>query len=138
MKQIALAFAAFFMLSGRSGTAQQETSLYGRKWMLEKVLVDSGMQRISAQRAFIKFDEKNSAGGNAGCNTFGSRISAKGNLITIRDIFSTKMFCEDIQLTEDAFLKQLGKVTRYEIKGKDLCLYQDKTLVLAFREERNI
>ena len=66
-------------------------------------------------------------------NTYGPKQSI--DLINISTIFSTKMFCEETQQTEDAFFKQLEKVNRFEIKGKTLMLYRDKELLLEFVSE---
>lgn len=87
-------------------------------------------------KAFIKFDEgKKSAGGNGSCNSFGSTATVNNNEISFTHIFSTKMYCEDVQKTEDAFLTQLGKVNRFEIQDKKLLLYQDRIILLEFMSE---
>lgn len=83
------------------------TSLYETKWLLKKIYTDAGIQEVQT-KAFIKFDEvKKSAGGNGSCNNFGSSTTISGNDVTFKNIFSTKMYCQDVQKTEDTFLKQL-------------------------------
>lgn len=106
--------------------------LYETKWSLQKIHADAGIE-LTQTKAFIKFDEaKKSAGGNGSCNSFGSSTTINGHAITFRNIFSTKMYCEEVQKTEDVYFKQLGKVNRFEIKGKNLLLYNDKDLLLEF------
>lgn len=108
------------------------TALYETKWSLQKIYIDGGIEAVQT-KAFIQFDEvKKSAGGNGSCNSFGSSTTISGNAITFKNIFSTKMYCEEVQKIEDAYFKQLGKVNRFEIKGKNLLLYNDKDLVLEF------
>jgi heat shock protein HslJ len=71
-------------------------------------------------------------GGNGSCNSFGSTASVNGNEVSFKNIFSTKMYCEQVQQIENIFLGSLGKVTRYEIKDNSLFLYGDKNLLLEF------
>ena len=124
-------FSAFIMK--KKNHIQQ--SLYDTKWSLKKIHSETGVDEV-VTKAFIKFnDAKNSAGGNGSCNSFGSTAVVSGNAISIKDIFSTKMYCEGVQQTEDAFFKQLAKVNRFEVKGKALTLYLDKNVLLEFESE---
>jgi heat shock protein HslJ len=110
-------------------------SLYETKWLLKKISKAGNLQDVNTS-AFIRFDkEKNSAGGNGSCNSFGSTTKIEGQSVNFSNIFSTKMFCQDVQSIEDAFFGLLGKSTRYEISGKNLKLYQDKTVILEFVSE---
>lgn len=123
--------SAFIMKKDQS----PQGSLYGTKWMLKKIHSGTSIEEVHTN-AFIKFhEEKNSAGGNGSCNTFGSSTTISGNSIHFKNIFSTKMYCEGVQATEDAFFKQLEKVTRYEVKGKKLMLFHDKEVLLEFESE---
>jgi heat shock protein HslJ len=126
---------AFIFLSAFAMKKKSTTSIYDTKWSLQKIYADAGVQIVQT-KAFIKFDDaKNSAGGNGSCNGFGSSITINGNAITFKNIFSTKMYCEEVQKTEDAYLSSLGKVNRFEIKGKALLLYNDKKVLLEFIAE---
>lgn len=88
---------------------------------------------VSAEKAFIKFDEtKKSAGGNGGCNVFGGSYARNGNQIKISEVFSTKMFCEATSEIENKFLGSLEKVTRYTASGGELFLYAGDKIVLEF------
>ena len=111
---------------------QSSTLLYNTNWSLKKIH-DKGNEEIINTKAFIRFDkEKGSAGGNGSCNNFGSSPTITGNDVSFKNIFSTKMYCEQVQQIENKFLGSLGKVTRYEIKDKTLFLYGDKDLLLEF------
>lgn len=110
-------------------------ALYGPKWLLTKIYQDNETRDVTAGKAFIRFNrEQGSAGGNGSCNTFGSTLKADGYAISMTDIFSTKMWCENVQSIEDSFFKQLAKVTRFEIKGNSLLLYEKDTVVLEFQK----
>ena len=119
----------------KENAQQQQQSLYDIKWNLKKIHTATGTEDVNT-KAFIKFNqEKGSAGGNASCNTFGSNGTVSGNKVSFSNIFSTKMYCEGLQETENAFLKQLASANRFEIKGKTLTLYHDKDELLQFESE---
>ena len=125
-------FSAFIM---KEKNTNQHTSLYDTKWSLKKIHTDAGVEEVNT-KAFIKLNqEKKSAGGNGSCNTFGSNFTITKDQISLKNIFSTKMYCEGVQQTENAFLKQLGKVNRFEVKGKSLMLYHGTEILLEFESE---
>ncbi len=116
---------AFIVLSAfvmKKEKITQTTSLYDTKWSLKKIHTEAGVEEVNT-KAFIKLDKvKKQAGGNGSCNTFGSSFSITNNEISFKNIFSTKMYCEGVQLTEDSFFKQLEKVNKFEVKDKKLTL----------------
>ena len=122
-------FSAFVM---KKENSRQASPLYDTKWALKKIHTAGNVEMVTG-KAFIKFNqEKKSAGGNGGCNSFGSTITVSESMVSFKNIFSTKMYCEGVQETEDAFFKQLEKVNRFEIKDKELLLYLDKEVLLEF------
>ena len=111
---------------------EQPIPLYNTRWSLKKIYND-GKEEIVNTKSFIRFDKaKGSAGGNGSCNSFGSTATIDGNEVSFKNIFSTKMYCEQVQQFENKFLSSLEKVTRYEIKDKTLLLYGDQDLLLEF------
>ena len=113
--------------------AKQESTLFGTKWLLQAVHQGDQVLTPEGETAFLRInEEKKSAGGNGGCNAFGSTATIHGNTIQISDLFSTKMYCDGIQGTEDAFFHQLSSANRFEIKGEKLFLFKDKELLLEF------
>jgi heat shock protein HslJ len=112
-----------------------ETTLFEKKWNLDKIHDPAGTTDVSS-KAFIRFHkDKMSAGGNGSCNSFGSTLTVKGETISFRDIFSTKMYCESVQQIENSFLTGLEKISRYEIKNNKLFLYEGSTLLFEFSGE---
>ncbi len=130
-----MVLSAFTIKNHHSGLTQTAT-LYDTKWYLTKIHSPSEMEVPDGKTAFIKFNRiKHSAGGNGGCNSFGSTTIVNNEKLTIKDIFSTKMFCEGVQKSEDAYLKALGEVNRFEINDKTLLLYHNKKVLLEFSKE---
>jgi heat shock protein HslJ len=112
--------------------SEEQTPLYDTKWSLKKIYTGSGSEEVNT-KAFIRFDQaKGSAGGNGSCNSFGSTVTVSGNTLSFKNIFSTKMYCEGVQQTENAFFSNLEKANSYEIDGKTLKLFNDKELILEF------
>ena len=135
MKKIVLAVTTIVLLTGftKCPAGLTDSSLYENKWYLVNIFQPTGAEVVTGKTSFINFIRENkSAGGNGGCNVFGSTFSVTGNKIRISEIISTEMYCEGIQPTENAFLRQLEKANRYEIKDKILLLYRDKELLLEF------
>ena len=86
---------------------------------------------MNNQKTFIKLDAtKNSAGGNGGCNSFGSNYIVNEQQLDFKNIFSTKMFCEQFQSQENNFFKQLELVNRYDVKDGKLLCTKDNELLL--------
>ena len=142
MKQLYFICAAILTLgtscNSAKETMQSATPLYNIKWSLKKIY-NNGNEEIVNTKAFIRFDkEKGSAGGNGSCNNFGSTPTINGNEVSFRNVFSTKMYCEQVQQIENKFLGSLEKVTRYDIKDKSLFLYSDQDPLLEFIAQEEI
>ncbi len=117
-------------------TTNPKTDFYNTKWLLKKIYMEGEMQEIKAKRAFIKFDkEKQSAGGNGSCNSFGGSAIVNSDSLTFGNLFSTKMYCNDVQATEDNFFISLSKVNRFMIKDKTLLLLHGEDVLLEFESE---
>ena len=116
-------------------TLKTTTPLFDTKWSLKKIYTDGKEEAIST-KAFIRFDkEKSSAGGNGSCNSFGSSTAINGNEVSFKNIFSTKMYCEQVQQIETSFFSRLENANRFGIKDKTLLLYHNKEKVLEFAAE---
>ena len=142
MKQLSFICIAILITTMSCKSAKEimksATPLFDTKWSLKKIYAD-GIEETVNTKAFIRFDKgKSSAGGNGSCNNFGSSPTINGNEVSFKNVFSTKMYCEQVQQIESKFLGSLGKVTRYEIKDKSLFLYKDKELLLEFAAAEEI
>ena len=122
------------------GTKTDDTDsalkLEDKKWVLESIK-NRSLPRIETV-PFINFDKvKRSAGGNTGCNVFGGNYSVTRDAIAITNIVSTMRACiEDERMNiEREFKNALENADRFEIVGRKLNLYRNKTLLLTFRAE---
>ncbi|MBK8952097.1 MAG: META domain-containing protein [Chitinophagaceae bacterium] len=135
MKRYTFISAAALLLFSGFVMKKQAVPFYDTKWLLKKIYTQSGTEEVNT-KAFIRFNAvKNSAGGNGSCNSFGGTLLAAKDSISITNIFSTKMYCDGVQQTEDSFFGQLEKINRFKIKDKTLLLYDDSNLLLEFTSE---
>jgi heat shock protein HslJ len=105
------------------------------RWYLKTVYKHDGKIAVSGNRAWLNIDTAgNRAGGKGSCNSFGSTMKMEGNSISFTNIFSTKMYCEDVQPIENAYLDLLSKVDRFSMSDKTLQLYKGDELLLEFEK----
>ncbi len=139
MKHIVYLIASVVMIfnscATTNGGKDTAPTLFNTKWALKKIYTDEGIRDVQT-KAFIRFDnEKNSAGGNGSCNTFGSDLILNNYSLGIKNIISTKMYCEAVQAIEDLFFRRLEIINRYEIRDTELILFRDKEIILRFQKE---
>jgi heat shock protein HslJ len=65
------------------------------------------------------------AGGNAGCNGYGSEYTQKGEQLTFTAALSTMMYCEGIMEVESGYLAALPQIRFYKMEGGKLLLLDD-------------
>jgi heat shock protein HslJ len=63
-------------------------------------------------------------GGQSGCNRYTAGVTVSGDTLTFSPIAGTRMMCPDAQMAvEDAYLRALDSVSRYEEQGSQLLLF---------------
>ncbi len=115
---------------------RKEITLDTIKWWLAKIYTQDSLVQVPGTKAFIHFNivgEK--VNGNGSCNSFGGKVIVNGDQLSFGNFFSTKMYCNEVQPVENEFFRQLQTVTRYEIKGKNLILFNVDNAVLEFVAE---
>lgn len=119
-----------------SYSVPKEISLDSSRWKLVSIHSENGIMKLSGVNAFIKFNkESGRVSGKGGCNNFGGSFKSNGDSLTMDHIFSTKMYCEQIQKTEDLFFNLLQSVNHFEIKDSLLLLYKSDELLLEFSQD---
>ena len=117
--------------------SQQENPLFEGRWILEKIHLKEGTELVTTKRAYLKLEQENSrVGGNGSCNRFGGSFKLNEDSLSFSQLFSTKMYCADVQQTEDKFLSALQKVNRFTIHENQLSLLMDSTLLLEFTNQK--
>ncbi len=75
--------------------------------------------------------------GNSGCNQYGGDLTIENNAFKIGRLMATKMYCSEKMHVEKEFLGALGKVVRFEIKEKQIFLYEKAGTLLVVGKEKN-
>jgi len=111
----------------------EEKMLDSAKWTLTRIFNSDSFMQLSGTKAFIRFNSSEGRiNGNGSCNSFGGKLSVDGNSLKLGNIFSTKLYCNEVQAIENEFFSQLQKVTRYTIYEKKLILFNGDDSVLEF------
>ena len=111
----------------------EEKILDSAKWTLTKIFNSDSFLQVSGAKAFIRFNRSEGRiNGNGSCNSFGGKLSVDGNSLKLGNIFSTKMYRNEVPAIENEFFSQLQKVTRYTLNEKKLILFNGDDAVLEF------
>ena len=97
--------------------------LVDKEWEMEYFRLDGISYGFEGKIPTMKFFDDGRIGGNDGCNNYFGIFKVNGRTINIGDVGSTKMFCQERQELEQAFLKALS----LELRG----LFSDNKLVLS-------
>ncbi len=132
MKKIFAAAALLFAMTACGGS--HDTALEGTTWKLAK-MESIPASAIDAEPDFftMQFNAADTlVAGRTNCNRFFGKYTLKGKELEMNNLGMTRMACPDMQY-EDAFVKMLDEVDRYEIKGQELRLYDDHKSLAVFR-----
>jgi heat shock protein HslJ len=104
------------------------SDLAGTSWRVLGVNEnDAVVTSALTERLTADFGADGTISGNGGCNTFRGTYRVDGDAITISDLASTMMGCEqDVMATEQAYLAALQRATRSSVSGTTLELRDDR------------
>lgn len=134
MKRMIAAAALLAAMTACGGSQEKSLPLEGTTWKLAKMDVIPA-KNIDAEADFFTL-EFNAAdtmvSGRTNCNRFFGKYELKGQQLEFENLGMTRMACPEMQY-EDAFVKMLDEVDRYEIDGSKLKFYDDKKVLAEFR-----
>lgn len=99
-----------------------------RNWEITSI---EGVDDLGDNIPTIFFANDGKANGNGSCNKFNGSytLNAYNNSIKIGPLMATRMACPGNEV-ENAFMMQVNTITKYEVKGKDLYLYNGDQLIM--------
>ena len=134
MKKIFAAAALLLAMTACGGSQKKALPLEGTTWKLAKMEAIPA-KAIDAEADFFTL-EFNAAdtmvAGRTNCNRFFGKYELKGKELELKNLGMTRMACPDMQY-EDAFVKMLDEVDRFEIKGAELTLFDDHKALAVFK-----
>lgn len=114
------AAAALLMMMAACGSAGQDKKLEGTTWKLAKMeAIPAAAVGKEADFFTLEFNAADTmVAGRTNCNRFFGKYELKGKELELKNLGMTRMACPDMQY-EDAFVKMLDEVDRFEIKGAE-------------------
>jgi heat shock protein HslJ len=123
-----LALALTIALAACSNTTGVP-DLEGTSWLLLEI---NGQPVLEGSDPTLVF-ESESVGGDGSCNVFGGEYEIENGKLTISNIFSTLMYCEETSDQETAYLAALQEAVGYQVKNGNLqILNSDGQVTLSF------
>jgi heat shock protein HslJ len=103
-------------------------ALTDTSWRLEAFEGDASAPSLDGVEVTLEFHQDAGGGlrigGTSGCNRYTAGAAVSGDTLTLSAIAGTRMMCPDPQMAvEDAYLKALEGVSRYEEQGSQLVLF---------------
>lgn len=134
MKKIFAAAALLVAMTACGGSQEKALPLEGTSWKLAKMdAIPAKAITAEADYFTLEFNAADTmVSGRTNCNRFFGKYELKGQKLEFENLGMTRMACPEMQY-EDAFVKMLDDVDRYEIKGSELKLYDDQKVVAEFR-----
>ena len=103
-------------------------SFTNTKWELTEL---PGLTLPSTAKATLNFADSLKISGKSFCNNYGGQGEIADNKITVKNVFSTKMFCQETDAAERTYLHALNQVNNAKITDDRLQLLNgDKTLMV--------
>lgn len=106
-------------------------------WELEEFIAKDKSAKTIAQRFPNKIPtvtfQGNQISGNDGCNNLSGGYLAIGNSLTMKNIATTRMACQDVD--SDVFLERFNKVNTHEIQADKLILFADGVKTMVFKKK---
>ena len=134
MKKIFAAAALLLAMTACGGSQKKALPLEGTTWKLAKMEAIPA-KAIDAEADFftMQFSAADTlVSGRTNCNRFFGRYELKGKKLEFENMGMTRMACPDMQY-EDAFVKMLDDVDRFEIKGSELTFFDDDKSLAVFK-----
>ena len=134
MKKIFAAAALLLAMTACGGSQKEALPLEGTTWKLAKMEAIPA-KAIDAEADFftLQFSAADTlVSGRTNCNRFFGKYELKGKELELKNLGMTRMACPDMQY-EDAFVKMLDEVDRFEIKGAELTLFDDHKALAVFK-----
>jgi heat shock protein HslJ len=123
-----------------SGISAPPDDLTAPEWHLIKYTGTdkNSVDALPGTSVTLKFDKNGTFRGSAGCNRFSGLYSVEGELMTVKSLSSTEMYCRDspgVMDQEQQVLSHLSNSTRFSVNDPYLALsYYDEERLLVFEK----
>lgn len=102
--------------------------LKNTKWELTEL---PGLTLPTTAKATLNFADSLKVTGKSFCNNYGGQAEIADNKIIVKNVFGTRMFCQETDAAERFYLQTLNQVNAAKIAdGKLILLNGDKTILI--------
>lgn len=108
-----------------------QNKLARTKWELTEL---SGLTLPASAKATLNFGDSLKVSGKSFCNSYGGQGEIVDNKLALKNLFSTKMFCQDTDAAERAYLQAINQVNAAKIEGNQLVLSNGTQKLLVFKK----
>jgi len=104
-------------------------SLKNTKWELSEL---PGTSLPANAKATLNFGDSLNVSGKSFCNAYGGKAEITENKVALKNIFGTKMFCQETAAAEQAYLDALQKTDKVNVDNGKLHLLNGEKTLLVF------
>lgn len=108
-----------------------EKNLAQTKWELIEL---PGLSLPKNAKATLNFGDSLKVSGKSFCNSYGGKAQIIDNKLALKNLFSTKMFCQDTDAAERAYLQAINQADMAKIENNQLVLTQGDKKLLVFQK----
>lgn len=105
------------------------TTVANTKWVLNEW---PGHTLPQGAQATLNFDTEGKIGGKSFCNSYGGNSVISSKNVKFDQIFSTKMFCNELSDAENKYQNELTLVNAMKLAQGKLTLLKDGVPVMVF------
>ncbi|WP_316832818.1 META domain-containing protein [Pedobacter aquatilis] len=105
--------------------------LKGSKWELTQLV---GKTLPASAKATMVFNDSLNVSGKSFCNSYGGKVEINENKVALKNIFGTRMFCQETASEETAYLNALNETDHAKIEGDKLFLLKGEQTLLIFKK----
>lgn len=127
MKKLLSALVLMFILQSCSEKLEF-TDFANKNW----VLTTWGERVLPTEKATLHISAKETAYGKSFCNNYGGKFIVLAKNVKFSDLFSTKMYCENVAEAESKYLNDLKSINGAKINNGKLELLKDDKIVMVF------
>ncbi|KQN32594.1 hypothetical protein ASE92_18550 [Pedobacter sp. Leaf41] len=106
-----------------------QNKLTQTKWELTEL---PGLTLPTTTKATLNFGDSLKVTGKSFCNNYGGKAEVVDNKIMLKNLFSTKMFCQETDAAERAYLQAINQVNAAKIENNQLTLSNGTQKLLVF------
>ncbi|KQR70746.1 META domain-containing protein [Pedobacter sp. Leaf176] len=104
-------------------------TLKNTKWELTEM---TGKTLPTSAKATLNFNDSLRVSGKSFCNSYGGELDLKDDQTKLKNVYSTKMFCEATASAENTFLTALNETDHAKIVNGKLQLLKGGQTILIF------